>query len=135
MSNKTPNRRNFLKLTGLAVVASVTASQFLKQSAHAQAGKPDAKPGAKPKLDMMKPTDSQAVTLGYYEDAAKVDGKKWPKRAGEEGQKQFCWNCQFYNAGTENAKSVAAAPCVIFAGKGVTGSGWCNSWTLNPKAK
>ncbi len=132
MSDNTPNRRNFLKLTGLAVLASATASRILKRPAQAQAGKPGQPPATK--LDMVKPTDPQAVTLGYYEDANKVDIKKWPKRAGNEGKKQLCWNCQFYNTGTENPKSKPAAPCVIFGGKGVKNAGWCNSWTLNPKA-
>lgn len=126
---KNDSRRDFLKLTGLTLLAGVTAGKALQSStANAQGTKPGA-------LEMVKPTDPQAVALGYHEDASKVDTKKWPKRVGPEGAKQFCWNCQFYQAKSDNPKSVTTASCTIFANKGVKGAGWCNSWVQNPKAK
>lgn len=64
--------------------------------------------------------DPQAVALGYYADATKVDTKKWPKYAAG----QVCSNCALY-------QGKAADPwggCPLFAGRQVAGKGWCNAW-------
>lgn len=121
-----PSRRTFLKQLGfgtlLAVPAALTFGRIF--SAEAQAPKPAGK------LEMVDPKNPQAQALGYHTDAAKVDTKKWPKRAGAEGAKQHCNNCQFYTVdkGADPTK-VAAAPCQILMNKGVQGQGWCNTWT------
>ena len=60
--------------------------------------------------------------------AAQVDTAKYPKRAGEAGAKQFCYNCNLYNAAGEEGWG----PCQIFPGKQVAAKGWCNAWV--PKA-
>lgn len=132
MSNspKIEARRTFLRLTGLTLAVGVVSSKLFKSSSHAQGAKPAAKP-----LEMVKPTDSQAQALGYYEDVAKVDVKKFPKRAGPEGAKQYCYNCQFYVTGAADPKTLPQAPCTIFANKGVKSKAWCNSWVQNPKVK
>ena len=73
--------------------------------------------------------DPTAKALGYYKDASKVDIKKWPKRAGAEGKKQFCSSCNFFTAdGKTQGK------CSIFVGKSVQAKGWCNTWTPKPAA-
>lgn len=119
------SRRNFLKQfslgTLLAIPAALTFGRIF--SAQAQA------PKAGKKLEMVDPKSPQAQALGYIEDAAKVDTKKWPKRAGSEGAKQFCHNCQFYivDKGAV-AEKVPTAPCQILMNKGVTAKGWCNTW-------
>lgn len=113
------NRRQFLKLTGLGVAGLLVADKVFAQ-------KPAAPAAAK--LEMAKESDPTAVALGYIEDASKVDTKKWPKRAGAEGAKQFCYNCQFYKDKCADPKATAASPCSILANKGVTAKGWCNSW-------
>lgn len=140
------NRRDFLKKAGLgmiwAVPATLVANKLLFRGSVAQAqagakGKAAAAPaagGADAALVMVKESDPQAQTLGYHENAAKVDTKKWTKRAGAAGQKQYCYNCMFYQA-KGDAKTSKAAPCTIFAGKGVAAKGWCNSWTQNPKVQ
>ena len=126
MNKHSPSRRTFIKQfslgTLLAVPAALTFGRIF--SAHAQAPKPGAK------LEMIDPKNPQAVALGYHHDASKVDTKKWPKRAGAAGAKQFCNNCQFFmvDKGADPTK-VAAAPCQILMSKGVQAKGWCNTWT------
>ncbi|MFO1352841.1 MAG: high-potential iron-sulfur protein [Gammaproteobacteria bacterium] len=68
--------------------------------------------------------DATARELGYKADASRVDTARFPKRAGAEGAKQFCRNCQFFQ-GKANA---ASGPCSVFGGKEVSAGGWCNSW-------
>lgn len=120
MANHIPSRRNFLKQLGLGAVLAVPAAITFGRMFPAQAAE------AAKKLEMVDPKSPQAVSLGYHVDAKKVDTKKWPKRAGAEGAKQFCHNCQFYQTAQG---SEAQAPCQIFMNKGVKGEGWCNTWT------
>ncbi len=129
MPDQHPNhpRRQFLKIGGLGLATLFLADKTLAQKSAAQAGAA--------KLEMTKETDPQATALGYKEDAAKVDVKKWPKRGGAEGSKQFCYNCQFYQSKSDKPASVPAAPCTLFANKGVTAKGWCNGWVQNPTVK
>jgi hypothetical protein len=123
------NRRQFLKMAGLgailAVPASMIAEKLITGGLKAQAAD----------LAMVAETDPQAKALGYHVDAAKVDTKKWTKRAGPAGEKQFCYNCMFYKDTSGNPKASKAAPCTLFAGKGVASRGWCNSWAQNPAVK
>jgi hypothetical protein len=69
-------------------------------------------------------SDPLASAFGYAHDATKVDVAKFPKRAGEEGAKQFCHNCAVY-MGDEGAEW---GPCAILPGKLVKAGGWCNAW-------
>jgi hypothetical protein len=121
-------RRDFLKKTGLglllAVPAAMIADQILTGGTPAQAA--DA--------PMVAETDPQAKALGYYTDATKVDTKKWAKRGGPGGDKQFCYSCMFYKA-SGDPKTAKSAPCTLFAGKQVQSKGWCNSWTQKPAEK
>ena len=65
-------------------------------------------------------SDPQAMALGYKQDTAKVDGKKYPKHEAS----QSCANCQLFQ-GKAPAASVA---CPLFAGKQVAAAGWCSAW-------
>ena len=122
MQDSSNKRREFLKMAGLGAIAATLADKLIPSTAFA------ADPGP------MSPKDPMAVQLGYVEDASKVDKKKWPKRDGPEGAKQYCYNCMFYQT-KEDAKKSKSAPCQIFAGKTVKAKGWCNSWTQNPNVK
>jgi High potential iron-sulfur protein len=65
--------------------------------------------------------DPAAVALGYVENAAQVDPKKYP--AFIKGS--TCENClQLQGAAGNNYR-----PCSIFNGKLVAVGGWCSSWT------
>lgn len=135
MSKDTPNlkRRNVLKLSAASLLGSVVGAKVVSTCFNAVAAEPAKSGTAAGPLEMVKESDPQAKALGYYEDSKKVDVKKWPKRAGAEGAKQFCYNCQFYQTTDKNPKATKSAPCQILAMKGVTANGWCNTWTLNPK--
>lgn len=110
------NRRQFIKkcfFAGAAVLAlPALRSKELILSAIADE-----------KLVPLSEKDPMAVSLGYKDDAKKVDTKKFPKRAGPEGEKQLCDNCMFY---TEVDKK--KGKCQIFPGKTVAAKGWCNTW-------
>lgn len=122
MENK---RRDFLKISAATIVGGFVATRVLGSSSIAQAQTPE----------VVKETDPQAQALGYKADATKVDVKKWAKRAGPAGAKQFCYNCTFFQAKGADPKTLKQAPCAIFANKLVEGKGWCNSWTENKAVK
>jgi hypothetical protein len=75
--------------------------------------------GAEPnRLDVKDPA---AAALGYVENAAQVDGKKYPGYV----QGSNCENClQLQGTAGNNYR-----PCSLFPGKLVSVSGWCKSWT------
>lgn len=69
---------------------------------------------------VLSESDPTAQSLGYKEDATKVDKAKFPKyQAGED-----CSNCQLYQ-GKAGAKN---GPCPIYGGKLVEAKGWCNAY-------
>src|SRR6202051_2139053 len=75
--------------------------------------------GAEPaKLDV---NDRAAVGLGYVENAAQVDPKKYP--AYVKGS--TCENCLQLQGNAGNNYR----PCGLFPGKLVSVSGWCKAWT------
>jgi hypothetical protein len=64
--------------------------------------------------------DSQAVALGYVENAGEVDAKKYPQYTPGSN----CDNClQLQGKPGNNYR-----PCTLFAGKLVAVSGWCSGW-------
>ncbi len=65
-----------------------------------------------------------AQSLAYKHDALEVDSAKHPQRSGEAGESQYCFNCELYQGGTDDAWS----GCGIFKNKQVAGRGWCNAW-------
>ena len=72
-----------------------------------------------------------AKALGYHHDASKVDPARWPKKAGAEGAKQLCSNCNFAQGEAKKVegKEGTWVGCQLFPGKLVASEGWCNSWT------
>jgi High potential iron-sulfur protein len=75
--------------------------------------------GAEPeKLDTKDPA---AVAVGYVENAAQVDTKKYP--AYVKGS--TCDNCLQLQGKPGNSYR----PCSLFPGKLVAVNGWCSGWT------
>lgn len=67
----------------------------------------------------LSPDDPVAKSLGYSEDAKKVDAKKWPTwKAGRN-----CLNCNLYQK-----VSGTSGNCTLFPGKWVKPEGWCSTW-------
>jgi hypothetical protein len=111
MSEQKFPRRTLLK-GALLGVAAVPVSTLLSRTADAAAGKVD-------------PNEPQAKSLGYVDDAAKVDAKANPNyKPG-----QMCANClqaPTYKPG------MAEVPCNIFAGRPVSAKGWCKVYVKKP---
>ena len=74
---------------------------------------------AEPKrLDVKDPA---AMALGYVENVAQIDIKKYPDYAKGSN----CENClQLQGSAGNNYR-----PCSLFPGKLVSVSGWCKGWT------
>lgn len=65
--------------------------------------------------------DPAAKALGYVENAAQVDIKKYPGYSPGSN----CENClQLQGSAGNNYR-----PCSLFPGKLVSVSGWCKGWT------
>ncbi len=69
---------------------------------------------------MVAEKDAQAISLGYVDDAKRVDVKKYPKFAAG----QNCGSCALY----QGKAADKAGGCPLFAGKQVASSGWCSAW-------
>jgi hypothetical protein len=74
--------------------------------------------------DKVTEDEALAQAMGYVLDATQTDTARFPKRAGDAGASQFCYNCALY-AGEADAEF---APCSIFQNRLVAGAGWCNAW-------
>ena len=70
-----------------------------------------------PHLDVKDP---QAVAVGYVENAAQVDAKKYT--AYVKGSR--CDNCLLL----QGSSGANYRPCNLFAGKLVSAAGWCSGW-------
>jgi len=111
MSEQKFPRRALLK-GALLGVAAVPVSALLSQSAAAAGGRVD-------------PNEPQAKSLGYIEDATKVDPKANPNfKPG-----QICANC--LQAPTAKP-GMTEVPCNIFAGRPVAAKGWCKVYVKRP---
>jgi hypothetical protein len=75
--------------------------------------------GAEPKrLDVKDPA---AIALGYVENAAQVDVKKYPDFVKGSN----CENC----LQLQGSAGSSYRPCGLFPDKLVSVSGWCKGWT------
>ena len=101
MSN--PSRRAFV----MTVVAGGSALAASRVSAQAAA-------------PVLTEADPQATALGYKADASKVDKAKYPQHTAG----MVCSGCNFY----QGKATDAMAPCQLFAGKQVSGKGWCSAF-------
>ena len=110
MSEQKFPRRTLLQ-GALLGVAAVPVAALLGRTAQAASGRVD-------------PNEPQAKSLGYIEDATKVDAKANPNyKAG-----QICGNCL-----QAPAKAGAAyVPCNIFAQREVATKGWCKVYVKRP---
>jgi len=77
-------------------------------------------------LPALSPADPTAKALGYVDDSSKVDAAANPTHKPE----QKCSNCAQYQGKAGDAR----AGCNIFAGKSVSGAGWCKVWAKKPGA-
>jgi len=110
MSERKIPRRDVLK-GALIGVAAVPATALLGR-AEAATGRVD-------------PNEPQAKSLGYVEDATKVDAKANPNfKPG-----QVCANCLQVPKGKEGGDWI---PCNIFAGRPVAAKGWCKVYVKRP---
>ena len=109
-------RRDFLKIVGGGLIGIGCLNLSKKVFA-------DTPPAAGP----VSAEDPLAKALGYYEDASKVDIVKYAKRAGAEGQKQFCSSCNLFQTAL---KKDGRGPCTLFGGKTVNEKGWCSGWVV-----
>jgi hypothetical protein len=76
-----------------------------------------ARAAAPERLDVKDPA---AVALGYVENAAQVDVKKYPDFV----KGSTCENClQLQGSAGDHYR-----PCGLFPGKLVSVNGWCKSW-------
>lgn len=110
MTERKYQRRDVLK-GALMGVAAVPVTALLGR-AEAAAGKVD-------------PNEPQAKSLGYVDDATKVDAKANPNyKPG-----QVCANCLQVPAGKEKGDWI---PCNIFGGRQVAAKGWCKVYVKRP---
>jgi hypothetical protein len=110
MSETKYPRRTVLK-GALLGVATIPVAALIGRRADA----------ANPHVD---PNDAQAKSLGYVEDASKVDQKANPNyKSG-----QHCGNC----LQAQMQAGQAYVPCNIFPGKDVNVNGWCKVWVKRP---
>jgi hypothetical protein len=65
--------------------------------------------------------DPAAVALGYVENAAQVDSKKYPTYV----KGSTCENC----LQLQGKSGDAFRPCTLFKDKVVSANGWCSGWT------
>jgi hypothetical protein len=111
MSEQKFPRRTLLK-GALLGVAAVPVSALLGKGAAAAGARVD-------------PNEPQAKSLGYVEDASKVDAKANPNfKPG-----QMCANC--LQAPTAKP-GMTEVPCNIFAGRPVAAKGWCKVYVKRP---
>lgn len=110
MSKRSVTRRAALKILGLgAAVGAVFAGRGAARADPAKTGAA--------KLDV---NDPAALALGYVENAAAVDVKKYP--AFVPGSN--CESC----LRLEGAPGNDYRPCGLFPGKLVSVRGWCSGW-------
>ena len=92
-----------------------------------QVGGPDEADVEQSMLPRLEESDTMAQALGYKHDAARVDPKQFPSRAGAEGANEFCRNCVHY----QGLPDRPWAPCTIFPGRLVNANGWCSAWAAS----
>jgi hypothetical protein len=99
------SRRSFLQTLALGTTAALISTRTVRAD-------------ELPKLD---PKNPAATALGYVEDAAQVDTKKFPVYVKGSN----CDNClQLQGKAGNNYR-----PCSLFPGKLVAVGGWCSGWT------
>jgi High potential iron-sulfur protein len=101
-----PERRRMLGIASLAL-----AGAALTRASGALAQSP---------LPHLSESDPTAVSLGYREDAKKVDHGKYASYTPGS----MCANCSLF----QGKRGDAWGPCPIYAGKQVNAKGWCSAY-------
>jgi hypothetical protein len=78
-------------------------------------------PADLPALDLKDPL---AVTLGFVNDASKVDAAANPRYTAD----QKCSNCEQFQGKVSDARG----GCVLIPGKSIPAAGWCKVWRKMP---
>ncbi len=102
------DRRQWIKCAGAAALGAVSLG--VRGPARAAA--------SPSRLDVRDPA---AVKLGYVENAAEVDARKYPGYV----RGSSCANCMQL----QGKDGDAYRPCALFPGKLVATAGWCSGWT------
>lgn len=122
-------RRNFLKLLGLTSAAVIIPTFFRKAAAQTKAavkdaGKAVASAIALPAGQKAVPADDAvAKAIGYKQNVADIDYKKYPKRKEASAKDQFCKNCNLYTKQNDGW-----GKCTMINSGLVSANGWCGSW-------
>lgn len=66
-------------------------------------------------------TDPQAMALGYSENGAKTDAKKYPNYVAGRS----CSGCVLF----QGKAGDSSGSCAVFGNKLVASKGWCSAWT------
>ncbi len=104
MSKEMLNRRSFLMtLAATATIGALPAQAFAQGAAK------------------VTPDDPTAKSLGYVEDASKLD----PAKEANFKKGSHCASCTLFKAA--EAKN-GYGPCAIFQGKLVSQNGWCRAY-------
>jgi hypothetical protein len=100
------SRRSLLQTLTLGTTAGIMAMRTLRAD----------------ELPKLATSDPAATALGYVEDAAQVDTKKFPMYIKGSN----CDNCLQLQGKTGSSYR----PCSLFPGKLVAVKGWCSGWTV-----
>jgi hypothetical protein len=118
------SRRAALKTLVTATGALGAIAVLPVQRAAAAAAAAPASPASAASKPHVTPKDPMAVALAYFEDAGKVDAKKFPNyKAGQD-----CANCLQSTGGATDAWR----SCNLFPGKSVASKGWCKVYVKRP---
>ena len=109
--SRPPNSRVVSRRSLVKNLAAATAAVSILRSVKSSAAD----------LPHLNVKDPQAVAVGYVEDAAQVDAKKYP--AYVKGSS--CDNCLLL----QGSSGASYRPCTLFAGKLVSAAGWCSGWS------
>jgi len=102
LEDKPMNRQRRVFMLGVSAISATAAASLARAQTH------------------LDEKDPQAVALGYVEDSAKADGKKFPNHAAT----QICSGCALGQFKTGESY----ANCTLFPGKQVNAKGWCSAF-------
>ena len=110
------NRRNFLKLSGVALASIPLMNGLFQNTARAA----DA-------LPLVKDSDPMPKSLKYCSDANKPT-KQCADRKAKDKKDQFCNNCQLYTKVSGEGKT-EVGKCLLMTKNTVPAAAWCQSWS------
>ncbi len=106
--NTRTTRRHMLRLAGATIICAGTF-RFNRLLAGQDA------------LPHLSDANPAAASLGYTEDASRVDGSKFPKyKPG-----QHCASCKYFQPAGSGGEF---GPCQLYPGNAVNMNGWCTGY-------